>query len=132
MSTRYITAFLAGIVCIPATFVQTRNGHICLSLFIVIIIGAAEGIYSLRQTIKTVRHVTFWKLPLIFALGAFVAQVASFVGYNTYYFGYGWDDPLLYVGFAFDVIEWCAISIVGGASMTIAHVAARLVNREKP
>ena len=116
---------LAGALCLPATYRLSRDDHFVVAFLVIVVIGALAAAMAVATSgAKGPPGVV--SLVLAFALGAFSGETIGFMGY---YLDYGYKDQYLGVGVVFTVVEFLAISGVGGAATWVAALALRRARR---
>ena len=117
---------LTGALCLPATYILTREGSILVVILILLFIGAMAGAATVttRGPHSAPRVVL---LLLAFVTGAAVSEVIDFA---HYYATYGHQDPKLGAGIAISVIEFAVISVVGCVALLVsAYITQRHITR---
>ena len=120
-------AAIAGSLCLPATYSLTREGSIPMSMLVVALLGAAAGVIAQLRQRGGIRPSS---LTLAFVVGAMFSEIVTFA---YYYLSNGYSDPKLSVGVGVSIIEFFAISVVGGvvlltSALITQHRMARRTN----
>lgn len=104
--------FFGGLLCLPATYGFTREGRYEIPILIIIVIAASSCFLSALK-----KDISFSRNILSFISGTFIGEVSFFI---YYYLSYGFKDQMLIVGIFICLIEFFAISAVGGIVVWIS------------
>jgi hypothetical protein len=116
----FVVALLAGLACLPATYVLTREGEVLVSLLVVAAIGATSAVVVWALFPAGTRPRLLPMLS-VFVVGALISEGAMF---THYYFTDGYNDPKLGVGIAVAIVEFGVLAAVGAIAMVLALLIA--------
>ncbi|MEJ2115475.1 MAG: hypothetical protein P8X88_05375, partial [Gammaproteobacteria bacterium] len=109
----WLINFVAGLICLPMTFSNTREGIIILSIVIVAVIAGLAAVISAFTSDK-LNILKNNVLPVI--IGVLASGTAVFTYHDL---DYGKSDPKLSVGLFMSIIELILIVVVGLISMLL-------------
>ncbi len=112
----FLPPAIAGALCLPATYWQTRTGSMAISLIYVVVIGALGGMVATFLSRRNEKP-RFLTLASAFVIGGFMGEL---VGFTHYYIIYGYHDQLLAVGVILSFVEFGGIAVFGGIAACLA------------